>query len=515
MILPSGRSPPLLSRESACTHHPPSHTSISRSRTAVARRENAGFVDIVTSAPYVSPAHAITKPNLRRARRAAHTRLPAGLVPHPRPLMSNGESLDGFVFPPFIPTASTRPAVTPPAVPHPSVQEPAPAAEPAEAAGRMTMPWDLETPIVRQDDAAPAATQSSAADDEDLPWLEVPTPREAEAPAAEAPPAGDEAFPEWLAWDQRDGIAAEAEARDTVAPIAGLEDFVPMDELGGGFVAPPPAAEWAPAENDASPFDAEPVAGFEAAPPPAFDAVPAFETPPAFGSAEAEPLPELVFDDVPSADHTPAEAAPAEEWSLAAPEAAEPPALYDAPPPPFEASPAAAAPSFEVSLDDGALSIEPAEAPSFLADEEPMFAPEPAPAAAAPQPFAWDDEPVTASDRQPFVADEEAVLASEPEPFGADAEAVLASEPEPFMADDNAVIAAAPDPFTAAAVAEAEAIAPAAAADSPFDDVAARLEGIARMLRERPDELLAGGSSDPLALLVTGYVMGYTARGGR
>jgi hypothetical protein len=424
--------------------------------------------------------------------------------------MSNGESLDGFVFPPFIPTASTRPAVTPPAVPQPSVQEPAPAAEPAEA-GRMTMPWDLETPIVRQDDdaPAPAAMQSAADDDEDLPWLEVPTPREAPAPADEAPAAANEAFPEWLAWDQRDGIAAEAEARDTVAPIAGLEDFVPVDELGGGFVAPPPAAEWAPAENDASPFDAEPVAGFEAAPPPSFDATPSFEVPPAFGSADAEPFPDLVFDDAPSADSAPAgawspaaEAPPADEWSLAAPEAAEPPALYDAPPPPFEASPAAAEPSFEVSLDDGALSIEPAEAPSFLADEEPMFAPEPAPDAGAPQPFAWDDEPVTASDRQPFVADEEVVLASEPEPFGA---------------EEDAVIAAEPDPFTVAAVAEAEAVAPAAptAADSPFDDVAARLEDIARMLRERPDELLAGGSSDPLALLVTGYVMGYTARGGR
>jgi len=438
--------------------------------------------------------------------------------------MSNGESLDDFVFPPFIPTASTRPAVTPPPVPQPSMREPAPAAEPAEAAGRMTMPWDLETPIVRQDADAPAPsiTQSSAADDEDLPWLEVPAPRE-EAPAAEAPPAAqDEAFPEWLAWDQRDGIAAEADARDTVAPIAGLEDFVPMNELGGGFVAPPPAAEWAPTENDASPFDAEPVAGFEAAPPPAFDATPAFEAPPAFGSAEAEPFPELVFDDAPSADPAPvedwaAEAAPAEDWSLAAPEAAEPPALYDAPPPPFEASPAAAAPSFEVSVDEGALSIEPAAEPlSLLADDEPV--PAFAPAAAAPKPFAWDDEPVTASDRQPFVADEEVVLASEPEPFVADEEVVLASEPEPFVADEDAVVAAEPDPFTAASVAEAEAVAPAApvaAADSPFDDVAARLESIARMLRERPDELLAGGSSDPLALLVTGYVMGYTARGGR
>ncbi|HST58936.1 MAG TPA: hypothetical protein VLK84_09615, partial [Longimicrobium sp.] len=140
--------------------------------------------------------------------------------------------------------------------------------------------------------------------------------------------------------------------------------------------------------------------------------------------------------------------------------------------------------------------IEPAADVDFAADEDSLFAAEPA----------------------PFTADDDAVFTPEPAPFVADDEAVIASEPQPFVADEEAVIAAEPDPFTAASVAEAEAVAPAApvaAADSPFDDVAARLESIARMLRERPDELLAGGSSDPLALLVTGYVMGYTARGGR
>ncbi len=40
--------------------------------------------------------------------------------------------------------------------------------------------------------------------------------------------------------------------------------------------------------------------------------------------------------------------------------------------------------------------------------------------------------------------------------------------------------------------------------------MAARLEEIARELRERPDRLLAGGGDDPLALLVTGYVLGYS-----
>lgn len=362
--------------------------------------------------------------------------------------MSNGDSLDGFVFPPFIPTASTRPAQTPPPVPQPPAQQPAP--EPAEASGRMTMPWDLETPIVRQADepAAQPEAVSAGDDDEDLPWLEVPTPREAEIPAAEAPPApaGDEAFPDWLAWDQRDETAAEADVRDTVAPIAGLEDFVPADDLGDRVA--PPAAEWAeagPAEDAA------------------FDAL-------AHGATDPRPapFPEFILDDAPSA---PAQAAPsADDWSLSTPEAAEPPPVTEVPLPTWEESPAAAEPSFEISVDDadpGVIDIEPA-----------AFAEPPA--------------------ADPFVADTEAVLASEPEPVVADAPVE-------------------PDPFTAASVAEAEAVAPAEHADaaSPFDDVAERLEAIARMLRERPDELLAGGSPDPLALLVTGYVMGYTARGGR
>lgn len=403
--------------------------------------------------------------------------------------MSNGDSLDGFVFPPFIPTASARPPQAPP--PPPAVQEPAPEPAPAvESSGRLTMPWDLETPIVRQADEAPAphAAAPDADDDEDLPWLEVPTPRDSESPAAEAPaPAGDDAFPEWLTWDQRDETAAEAEARDSVAPMDGLEDFVPVDDLGG-FVSPAPAVEWAESEPVESAATAEPGPGFDAAPPPVFEATPDAEPFPEPGfdapTAEAEPAQDAWASPVeaepaqdawsspaevePAQDawSSPAEAEPAQDawspaaqaepaqdaWSLATPEAAEPPSVYDAPAPSFEESPAAAEPSFEVSVDDdGVLSVEPA------------------------------------------------------------------ADPQPFVADAEAVIAAEPDPFTAASVAEAEAAAPAepAGAESPFDDVAARLEAIARMLRDRPDELLAGGSSDPLALLVTGYVMGYTARGGR
>jgi hypothetical protein len=112
------------------------------------------------------------------------------------------------------------------------------------------------------------------------------------------------------------------------------------------------------------------------------------------------------------------------------------------------------------------------------------------------------------------------------EPTGVAADPFVASEQsavsaaDPFVADEEAVIAAESDPFTAATTHEAEAAAPVDAEPAPasiatngvFADVAARLEDIARTLRERPDDLLSGSASDPLALLVAGYVMGYGAR---
>ncbi|HEX6369165.1 MAG TPA: hypothetical protein VF006_09545 [Longimicrobium sp.] len=355
--------------------------------------------------------------------------------------MSNGDSLDGFVFPPFIPPAAARPADPPaPAAPAPVAQEPR--AEPQSGATRMTMPWDVETPIVRESaDAPPAVAEPAAdeADEEDLPWLERPEPREAvaeapAAPAADAAPAQDEAFPDWLAWDDRDADDARPEASG-VAPLDGLEDLVPMDELSG-FIASPPAVEWA-----------------EAAPEPAR-----------------------------------ADAADASSWSLDAPEAVEPPILaestaeltFASPEAAFD-SPAAettfdaavdAEPTFDITLDDGALTFAAAD----LVDA----------AAGA------DAEPVTAA-AGPFVADEEAVIASEPDPFTASAV---------HEAEAETPVDAAPAP---AAI-------PATAANAVFAEVAARLEGIARTLRERPDDLLSGTASDPLALLVAGYVMGYGAR---
>ena len=118
----------------------------------------------------------------------------------------------------------------------------------------------------------------------------------------------------------------------------------------------------------------------------------------------------------------------------------------------------------------------PAEAPHG-------FAPE-----ASEDPFALPEPETDAP--APFVADEEAVMASEPDPF-------TLAEIDATEADEPSVEAGSDAPQAAAAGASA------------FDEVAARLEEIARMLRERPDELLAGRGEDPLALLVTGYVMGY------
>jgi len=369
--------------------------------------------------------------------------------------MSNGDSLDGFVFPPFIPAAAARPADPPAPAAQPPVASDEPPAAPQTASGRMTMPWDVETPIVsepadgRRQAAAAPQPATDEAEDEDLPWLERPEPREpvAEAPATEAAaPAEGEAFPEWLAWDDRANEDARSEA-GALPALEGLQDFAPVDDLGG-FIAPEPAVEWA-----------------EAAPP--------------------------------------AELEDSSGWSLHAPEAAEPPVVADAAPEvTFDTSAAAAEPAFDVTLDDGALTFAAAESTDAVAAagsesteaeaaaDEPLFDPASSayggydPPSAFAEPQAEDAEPVTT---HPFVADAEAVLSAEA------------------------------DPFTAAAASQAAAAAPGEmgigiSMDQVFHEVAGRLEDIARTLRERPDQLVAGAISDPLALLVAGYVMGYGAR---
>jgi hypothetical protein len=186
----------------------------------------------------------------------------------------NGDSFDGFVFPPFIPTASRAtppppaPAAAPPPVP---VEEPRPAANDAVDAqsARVTMPWDAETPIVRDADAGRAGAAADEDEHEDLPWLEVPAPREPAAPQADsldlgvddgfpasssagetdeprAAPATDEAFPDWMAWGATDEADAAREMGN-VDPVAGLENLVPMND--------------APAPRDAAPDEDATLAG--------------------------------------------------------------------------------------------------------------------------------------------------------------------------------------------------------------------------------------------------------------
>jgi hypothetical protein len=366
----------------------------------------------------------------------------------------NGDSFDGFVFPPFIPTASRAtpaplpaPAAAPPSIP---VEEPRPvASERADAVeaqpARVTMPWDAETPIVRDADAGRADAEADEDEHEDLPWLEVPAPRELAAPEVASPefladdvvpaaestaadtdepraaPAANDAFPDWMAWGATDEADAAREMGN-VDPIAGLENLVPMND--------------APDTRDAAPDEDATLAAFPVDDEPAFD-----------------------------------------------------PADLHAPRPEPRREPAAANADFlAAGFGGGDFLLRALQASQLAPAEEPVRFP---------------------------VEDAQEIAG----PATADAQEIA---PEP-------------DPFTAAAVAEAEAFAPAELPDantdtapvvatSPaeqpaamthalaetFGEVAGRLEDIARTLRERPDSLLSGGSDDPLALLVTGYVLGYT-----
>lgn len=365
----------------------------------------------------------------------------------------NGDSFDGFVFPPFIPTASRATPAPPPAPaaapPTPPVDAPRPvASERAEAVdaqpARVTMPWDAETPIVRDADAGHVDAAADEDEHEDLPWLEVPAPREPAAPEAETPalvtddvvpvaestaaeveeprtaPAADDAFPDWMAWGATDEADAAREMGN-VDPIAGLENLVPMND--------------APSTRDVAPDEDATLAAFPVEDEPAFD-----------------------------------------------------PTDLHAPRPEPRHQPAAADADFlAAGFGGGDFLLRALQASQLAPAEEPVRAP---------------------------VEDTPQIAAS--------------------TTADTREIAPEPDPFTAAAVAEAEAFAPAepdtdvestpVAATSPaeqpaavthaladaFGEVAGRLEDIARTLRERPDSLLSGGSDDPLALLVTGYVLGYT-----
>ncbi|MDB4950671.1 MAG: hypothetical protein JWM27_3320 [Gemmatimonadetes bacterium] len=84
----------------------------------------------------------------------------------------------------------------------------------------------------------------------------------------------------------------------------------------------------------------------------------------------------------------------------------------------------------------------------------------------------------------------------------------------PQSAGGMAASAAEPADSPASLEAAASTMAPGAVLDGgEYEEVAARLERIARSLRESPAAFLGGGSADALDLLVTGFVLGYTQRG--
>jgi hypothetical protein len=331
--------------------------------------------------------------------------------------MSNGAAPDDFVFPPFVPPATPPSnAATPPPLPE---AQPAPPAKPV-------MPWDVATPLVGDGEDAPAAAdepEPAAADEpepagsgEELPWLELPEPREgartteepADAPAAE----GGEPLPEWMTWDSRDETAAEEELSVT-GQLEGLESF--------GLETPPASPEEA---RDVFPYG-EPDAG----------------------PAEADFPFGIAPGDVHGAGFD---------------------AGLEAPPEPEPAGTEPAGGGREAR-------------PAAERGEEPPFVgapPTEQPFGASPEP--WETPPDATGERE---ADLELARDMErgTEPAGGGEMDVEVELEEPLL------------------LAEASAL----------EEVASRLEGIARELRERPDALLSGRTDDDLGRLVTAYALGY------
>jgi hypothetical protein len=285
-----------------------------------------------------------------------------------------------------------------------------------------------------------------------------------------------------------------------------------------------------------------PAPAFTPAPPFAPAASPRAEPAPAADSPDETPAPSAAAGIAHAADapDETASATTAQGIDAAADDADVSPHSFSAEPMPWEFDGPGAA-------EDAAAEPEAAEAE---ADDEDLPWLE-LPAAREPQsaaePFAVDDPASTAepADAMPWDSD----VPAGPVATEEDDEAVLVDDEVVGVEDlgDSTSQTGLSDHFAAAADAEsedgiqpAEGLVPAgdfgmvdargndasaeqhsapASGDNPnaaaFAEVAERLEGIARALRERPGELLAGGSGDALELLVTGFVLGYTQRAGR
>lgn len=384
------------------------------------------------------------------------------------------------VFPPFNPAPRREePASAPEPVrdqaPPAAEQQPEPAADPLPATSwdaappAQPMPWDFEAPPpAAPEPQAPAADAGEMAigdEDDDLPWLEVPTPREAGAEAAGQEIHAEDTpnFMDWVRTEDQPPAADTPDDADAGAPP--ISDFA-ADAQPWAPEVENAADDWAP-EAPAEPWKAPDAEGEEAWKAPESTGGEPWKAPHDEPAADAWDAPSSCAPDEGSAWDPPAEPASA-SWDAPAEVDVPEPELYDLPdvPPSRPAAPwtDAEAPLFEA---DAAAEPEPAwELPADTA------APDARPA--------WESFSSTAAD--------EAAEAAWTAPEGA-LEPTAEAQPAPAAGEPRADVGGA------------------------FAEVADRLQAIADALRGDPAGFIAGarGGGDPLALLVTGFVLGFQA----
>jgi hypothetical protein len=283
---------------------------------------------------------------------------------------------------------------------------------------------------------------------EDLPWLEVPTPRATDAGADQEIRAEDRPnFMDWVRTEDQPPAAEQEDDSDAGVPPIG--DFA-VDAQPWAPEVENAADDWA-AEPPPEPWKAPESAADDAWKAPQDDAADAWRAPEVDGAAEQP------WD---------APANPA-GWDAPADVDVPEPELYDLP---------------DVPAAQASRPWTDAEAPLF---EAPDAATEPEPAWELPA------EAAAGSDTRP--AWESFAAESVDDAAGAEWAAPEGTlEPTP-----------AAQPVSAAA--------PAADVAAAFGEVADRLQAIAIALRGDPAGFLAGRGGDPLGLLVAGFVLGYRA----
>jgi hypothetical protein len=437
--------------------------------------------------PFPPFAPALSRPSgAPGAAPAAGAPLPP-FAPFARPAAAQSASA------PSAPAAPQAPVAAEPAVadeyartpePPQAVQEEAAPFTPAaiEAQDEAWMPW--ETPA---DAGTTRAAEPQAEEEEDLPWLSA-------EPAMEAAPVLEEAaaeeVPGWMTWSDEEvappAPVAEPEAEAAAEPAASEAYSFDVDAFDPAPLETPVPEEAAFDEVPSGLADGEP-AGLGADVPFSFAAEPESigGEPLLYATEEMEPL-------------DAADAFPEARDELAAEEYAPPVHVSEA-----EAAPEAWSVEFAVegSAAGGVADARepvPDETTAGMEDfyaagentaaEEALYA---APVADAEYAAGFDDVAGFAGPAADF---------SEPADDYAPEYAESAPEAESGFEAPEAESAFAGTGPAALAGGAADALA----------EVAERLEGIARRLREQPGEVLAGGAgTDPLELLVTGFALGY------